>query len=409
METALDTDRAFVDPELATRLDDAPLDDADALARVLDHPWNDGLIAAIARWTDFARRDRPDYDFFRDTLPRLRAWALDRHGHGPLDTLRTGEASRVALSQRHARHLLACAFFLGTLDSRKAGSLSLTSLYRSPQPPSVERIVCLLAYFHVADEVSDEPTITYARHRLDASSAPRWEALDTPLAAAKVRLHTGRMEDPDAEVFFDFANRDLHIHSIIPSLTQEEVLFSTCPELFPALLVCERMDDDEVIVLDGARRICEYAGYLRSFRFTGYRDDRRVQEVLAADAVFYSHFSAACVERDLNKVWLGFTSCRGKTVSTGHWGCGVFGGNRVAKFLQQCCAAVVADVSLEYSTFGDDDTASALQWLLAKLGAARATVGAVVRAMRGYDGADDDASVARHILARVSEETSRSA
>ncbi len=404
METVTDLDRTFVDPELAARLTDAPLDDADALARVLDHPWNDGLLAGIARWTDFAQREAPDYDFYRDTLPKLRAWALDAHAHRPIDTLCTGEASRVSISQRHARHLLACAFFLGTLDSRKAGSLSLTALYRSPQPPSVERIACLLAYFHVADDASDEPTITYARHRLDAAKAPRWEALDTPIASARVRLHTGRMEDPDAEVFFDFANRDLHIHSIIPSLTQEEVLFSTCPELFPALLVSERMDDDEVIVLDGARRICEYQGYLRSFRFTGYREDRRVHEVLAADAVYYGHFAPECVERDLNKAWLGFTSCRGRSFSTGHWGCGAFGGNRAAKFLQQCCAAAVAGVSLDYSTFGDEDTATALRGLLEALAAKGATVGQVVRAMTGYDGPDDDASVAMHVLAQVSAE-----
>ncbi len=398
MDSVTSTDRTFVDPELVARLTDAPLDSLDSLARVLDHPWNDGLAAAIARWTDFAQDARPDYDFFRDTIPKLRAWALDLHPHRPIDMLRAGEAGEITLSQRHVRHLLACAFFLGTLDSTKAGSLSLTSLYRSQSPPSVERLVCLFAYFHIADEVSDEPSIRVARRRLDAERAPRWESLDTPLSSVRVTLHTGRMEDPDSEVFFDFANRDLHIHSIIPSLTQEEVLFSTCPELFPALLVCERMDDDEVIVLDGARRICEYRGYLRTFRFTGLRADRKVQEVLAADAVYYDHFAPESVARDLNKVWLGFTSCRGRSVSTGHWGCGVFGGNRVAKFVQQCCAAAVAGVSLDYSTFGDEDTAKALGELLATLSSSGATVGAAVRAVSQYDGPNDDDSVARHIV-----------
>lgn len=401
MEPAAVIDRTFVDPELVDRLTDAPLDSLESLARVIDHPWNDGLAAAIARWTDFAQDAHPDYDFFLHTLPKIRAWALDLHPHRPIDILRAGETSELTLSQRHVRHLLACAFFLGTTDSPKAGSLSLTSLYRSQSPTSIERLACLFAYFHTADEASDEPTIRISRHRLDASKAPRWESLDTPLSLARVSLHTGRMEDPECEVFFDFANRDLHIHSIIASLTQEEVLFSTCPELFPALLVCERMDDDEVIVLGGARRVCEYKGYLRSFRFTGYRDDRKVQEVLAADAVFYDHFTPASVTRDLNKVWLGFTSCRGRSISTGHWGCGVFGGNRVAKFLQQCCAAALADVSLDYSTFGDDDTARALGDLFATLSKSGATVGALVRAMSSYDGPNDDESVTRHVLASV--------
>lgn len=391
----------FIDPELVARLAEASLDDADALASAIDHAWNDGLHAAIAYWTDIARRETPDYDFYRDQLPRIRTWALDLHPHRPLEVLRTGTSSRVTLSPRHARHLLASAFFLGTLDSPTAGSLSLSGLYRSQLPPSVERIVCLLAYFHAADGASDDATLSFARHRLDAGKAPDWRALDTPLSAARVRLHTDRMEDSDAEVFFDFANRDLHIHAIIPSLTQEEVLFSTCPELFPALLLCERMGDDEVIVLDGARRVCEYEGYLRSFRFAGLREDRRVHEVLAADAVFRDHFAPESVTRDLNKAWLGFTSCRGRRVSTGHWGCGVFGGNRVAKFLQQCCAAAVADVSLDYSTFGDDDTANALRTLLATLSTSGATVGSVTRALSDYDGRNDDDAVAAHVRSHL--------
>lgn len=405
METPDTSDLAlahgFVDPALAERLTDNPLDDGDALDEAVAHPWTEGLHAAIARWTYFARERDENYDFYRDTLPKVRAWALDRHPERPLALLRAGTDDRVTLSQRHARHLLACAFFLGTLDTVSAGSLSLTSLYVSTSPSAVERIVCLLAYFHAADDASDAPTLTYTRHRLDRARAPRWTERDVPIGAARVTLHTGRMEDTDAEVFFDFANRDLHIHSIIPSLTQEEVLFSACPELFPALLVCERMADDEVIVLEGARRFCEYSGYLRSFRFEGLRDDRRAQEVLAADAVFHDHFSPESVLRDLDKVWLGFTACRGRSVSTGHWGCGAFGGNRVAKFLQQCCAAAESDTALAYSTFGDEDTAAALRDLLATLAARGATVGAVTRALCGYDGDDDDASVAQHVLAQT--------
>jgi poly(ADP-ribose) glycohydrolase len=392
-------DPSFVDPDLASRLGDAPIADAAALDRALDRSWTAGLHAAIACWTELARANDPAYDFYRDTLPKVRAWALDRHPQAPLRLLRRGEPGSLSISPRHARHLLACAFFLGTLEANSAGSLSLTSLYVSQQPAAIERIVCLLAYFHVADDAPEAPAITYARHRLDRATAPRWAALELPLGAARVSLHTGRMEDVPAEVFFDFANRDLHIHAVIPSLTQEEVLFSMCPELFPAILVCERMDDDEVIVMDGARRVAEYSGYLRSFRFEGLRAERRAQEVLAADAVFRDHFSPEAVLRDLDKAWLGFTSCRGRSVSTGHWGCGAFGGNRAQKFLQQSCAAAAAGVSLAYSTYGDDDAAAALGALLASLTARGATVGAVARALCSYGGGDDDEAVARHVLA----------
>ncbi len=392
----------FVDPALSPRLGDAPLVDAAALDRAVAQPWTGGLHAAIERWSAFARADAPAYDFYRDTLPKLRAWALERHPQPALTLLRRGEPGSLALSPRHARHLLASAFFLGTLETSTAGGLSLAGLYESEESSAVERIVCLLAYLHTADAADDAPSLTYARHKVDRATAPDWANLTRPVGDAKVHLHTGRMEDVDAEVFFDFANRDLHIHAVIPSLTQEEVLFSTCPELFPAILVCERMADDEVIVMNGAQRVCEYSGYLRSFRFEGLRADRRVQEVLAADAVFRDHFSPWSVRRDLDKAWLGFTSCRGRSVSTGHWGCGAFGGNRAAKFLQQSCAAAVASVSLAYSTYGDDDGAASLRALLADLAARGATVGDVVRALSGYRGrGDDDEAVARHVRQSV--------
>ena len=40
------------------------------------------------------------------------------------------------------------------------------------------------------------------------------------------------LEELGSEAFVDFANQDLHIHCVIPSATQEEVLFSCCPEAF---------------------------------------------------------------------------------------------------------------------------------------------------------------------------------
>ena len=42
-------------------------------------------------------------------------------------------------------------------------------------------------------------------------------------------------------------------------------------------------------------------------------------------------------------------------VSTGRWGCGVFGGVPAHKFLQQLLAAALAGVRLTFSTFGQAD------------------------------------------------------
>ncbi len=151
----------FVDPQLSSRLGDAPLLDAAALDRAVAVPWTEGLHAAIERWSAFARVGAPAYDFYRDTLPKVRAWALEQHPQPPLTLLRRGEPWSLALSPRHARHLLACAFFLGTLDTNTAGGLSLAGLYELEESSAVERIVCLLAYLHTADAADDVPSRSF--------------------------------------------------------------------------------------------------------------------------------------------------------------------------------------------------------------------------------------------------------
>ena len=54
-------------------------------------------------------------------------------------------------------------------------------------------------------------------------------------------------------------------------------------------------------------------------------------------------------------------------------------------------------MSLDYSTFGDDDTANALRTLLATLSTSGATVGSVTRALSDYDGRNDDDAVTAHV------------
>merc|ERR1711920_46298 len=59
------------------------------------------------------------------------------------------------------------------------------------------------------------------------------------------------------------------------------------------------------------------------------------------------------VLRDIRKAYLCFMGC--SVVSTGHWGCGIFGGLPAFKFVQQALAASLAGCKLQYSTFGSPD------------------------------------------------------
>lgn len=130
------------------------------------------------------------------------------------------------------------------------------------------------------------------------------------------------MEESPATYFVDFANQDLHIGryfiplwfwaikliitlfwcSIIPSCTQEEILFSCCPEAFPGILFCPRMKRDEIIVINNLRRFSDYSGYLHNFQFVGNYPTLKLTHALALDACMSSHFRESNVLRDLNKV-----------------------------------------------------------------------------------------------------------
>ena len=58
------------------------------------------------------------------------------------------------------------------------------------------------------------------------------------------------------------------------------------------------------------------------------------------------------IQRDLKKAYIGFNVAKileNDKIVTGSWGCGIFGGNKLVKFLQQILVANLLDLSLDYS------------------------------------------------------------
>jgi poly(ADP-ribose) glycohydrolase len=312
-------------------------------------------------------------------------------------------SATVTLEAEFVRHILANAFF-GNMNNTKGdksyGLLNFWQLYTygSDDGVSNARIVCLLCYFYVIKQTPSEGhKITFQRLSLNdpppPSSAysgpipPDWRNNGTLINTEQIHIHVGGMESAEATAFVDFANRDLHIHQVIASATQEEVLFSACPEAFPGILFCERMLDDEVIIIKGCRRFCDYSGYLFTFEFAkAYIPPLPAQDIIAIDAVYASHFKEPQNIRDLNKAFLGFLQCVGdrNKISTGYWGCGAFGGDKVHKFLQQVCAATLANTPLYFSCFNDTDMCNQLQSILQAIHEAKATVADVFLIMTSF-------------------------
>lgn len=66
-----------------------------------------------------------------------------------------------------------------------------------------------------------------------------------------ILIHNNDMDNPGiiTQNIVNFANRNFQTRKIIPSCTQEEVLFCVKPELYTAIFICQRVYQNEIIVI----------------------------------------------------------------------------------------------------------------------------------------------------------------
>lgn len=324
---------------------------------------------------DVAIADIGEETFYKVVLPGMQRCALDMESlfpRGELQRLEHHNQTLLTLSQMQARCLLCHAFFCNlTLSKWRASqaNLNMRELLVAPETDTVAvgRLKCLLCYFHATSEDHDgQASITIQRNHVPSSMLPNWSALDTPICACAVSAKM-RIEDIKNARIVDFANANLHIGRVISSCTQEEILFCICPELMPSMLICEQMEDDEAIMICNARQFSEYSGYRDSFRFVRAAPGTPRQDVIAMDAMPTAgklEFTTDCLNRDMGKAFAGFSALGSDVpnISTGGWGCGVFGGDDMLKFCQQLIAATAChghsdSFQLHYSSFGDEGLA----------------------------------------------------
>ena len=143
--------------------------------------------------------------------------------------------------------------------------------------------------------------------------------------------------------FVDFANAQIHIGEIIGSLTQEEALFSSCPELFMAMILCEDLEYNEGVIVNNVRRYSDFCNEFIPVSDNSYHD------VLIIDSSYENSYSVKNIFRDIYKAYTAFNSTSLKTITTGNWGCGAFGNSYKVKFIQQVIAFTMTDnEKLEY-------------------------------------------------------------
>ena len=322
----------------------------------------------------------------------VKRWALESF-EGPVTAAPLERGSTFKITAAQCRRILAAALVGNVLDvmageKRNKGGMNFSRLVYEValdgDAVSAHKLAAILLYFEsgLALEGSEDDARIVGFERLACPSAESFESLLLSKEAQRseswgetVLLHAGSMEDPDdATAFVNFANADFGYGRFIPSCTQEEILQMACPEFNVGMLVIGRMDEDEVVNVRRCRRFTTYTGYLDTYRITGRMTDGApalLQDILTLDACTNNHFSPAKQLRDMRKAYASFSALvehggvaasgaaavsRGDTiVSTGRWGCGVFGGLPAHKFVQQVLAARLAGVRLRFSTFGNTD------------------------------------------------------
>ncbi len=170
------------------------------------------------------------------------------------------------------------------------------------------------------------------------------------------------------------------------------------------MLICEEMENDESILIQGAEQFSTYSGYGGGFTYTGPYEDtnpidaanRRCVSIVAIDAIpvmFHGGFEyqKQDIVRELNKAYSGFSfpissdedvSAQDPAnpatlvpVATGNWGCGAFGGDKELKALLQWMAASRVGRAVKYFTFRDPKQSASQQEVTECLRKCEVTVG----------------------------------
>ncbi|KAK7090158.1 uncharacterized protein [Littorina saxatilis] len=273
--------------------------------------------------------------FLFTTLPNIIELALRIEEYMPpgrLSYSRQQKGGSTVLSRQFITSILACSFlclFPERLRDRasKLNVINFTNFFKLlPQSLQVAKLRCILHYFERTMEAGLERhgSITFHRQVADRSVLPTLEDMNkSETELCSVLVHpTGAIEDVGASALqVDFASRSIGGGVLGRGGVQEEIRFSTCPELIASLLFMESMEDNEAIVITGFEQFSFCTGYSASLEFAGPFFDRTERDtsgnllntLCAIDAMSFrcggrqlQYFEGSLL-REINKALVGFS------------------------------------------------------------------------------------------------------
>ncbi|XP_074596329.1 poly(ADP-ribose) glycohydrolase-like [Brevipalpus obovatus] len=248
-----------------------------------------------------------------------------------------------------------------------------------PQPPPVMLPV-------LRDPNACAGVVTFKRRSIPQLRAPMWSKSVKPIQPVFM-CSEGLIEDSGDTLQIDFAHKFVGGAILDHGMVQEEIRFVINPELIVSHLFTEKLMDNEVLFVIGTERYNRYTGYGNHFRWDGDFEDtiprnqfcRRMTHIVAMDAMSFVNsareYSPFYTKRELMKAYCAFAkdnddndnNSNDKTIATGNWGCGVYGGDKRFKIIIQILAASEAERHLKYFTFGDIHFKNEIESFLIKL------------------------------------------
>lgn len=294
----------------------------------------------------------------------------------------------------------------GQSEGRRFNPINMSRMFDWKLYPHIgQKIRSVLHYFECVLDAAPSGNVTFLRQRV--SSVPSWAGSDLPLAHTEV-FEDGKIEDAGNRVSqVDFANAFIGGGVLRSGCVQEEIRFMLCPEMIASCLLCEKMEDDEAIMILGAEQYSDHDGYAKTFTWKPYarpttteRDQhgRAYSEVVAINALRFTpsqkinQYREENIRRELLKAYAGFsiqTFQSSKAIATGNWGCGAYNGDLELKSLIQLIAATAAGRSLLYYTFGNFDFAKRLRDMVELLAEHKMTAGALYALLMDYSATAD--------------------
>eukprot|EP01083_Nonionella_stella_P029303 80700_1 len=323
--------------------------------------------------------------FFETTLPFIKDLVIRTHEIfpdantiqtlGPLSTYNSEKT--VELSRRQCACLHANGFFRllrevkDTIYPKESNFGMLLSGWANRGLQSAQYFTAAVLYFQkLASRKKDDAVldqkVEFTRLSITDPEFDNVLASNPKNLLSEVFMHDEGevIEDaPDGVLRVDFADRYPGGGFYHGLRTQEEALFAQHPEAAISMYISASLEDNEVILIRGARRFSKLGVYSGDSRVYDHKKtfDEHEQTIAVMDALDLKHspypkdyeYTVKGKRREVLKAFLGFSYEKfgDSGVATGQWGGAEFGGDNELKALLQLRAASYAGKTMHYYPF----------------------------------------------------------